>query len=103
MAYGVISQWTSSVARDAAMEATAREKYVPGIKALGALNAFFIATGDTTFNVVTIYPDEATATAAADKQRHCARKQPPICRSRWSARCVGMFLHRFRAASSWWN
>jgi len=69
MAYGVISQWTSSVARDAAMEATAREKYAPGIKALGALNAFFIATGDTTFNVVTIYLDEASATAAADKQK----------------------------------
>jgi hypothetical protein len=51
------------------MEATARDKYVPGLKALGALNAFFISTGDTTFNVVTIYPDEATATAAADKQK----------------------------------
>jgi hypothetical protein len=51
------------------MEATAREKYAPGIKALGAANAFFIATSDTTFDVVTIYPDEATATAAADKQK----------------------------------
>lgn len=69
MTYGVISHWTSSVARDAAMEATARDKYVPGLKALGALNAFFISTGDTTFNVLTIYPDEATATAAADKQK----------------------------------
>lgn len=69
MAYGVISQWTSSVARDAAMEAMARDKYVPGIKALGALHAYFVSTGDTTFNVVTIYPDEATATVAADKQK----------------------------------
>lgn len=69
MAYGVISQWTSSVAFDAAMEAEAREKYIPGIKALGALSSFFIYTGDTTFNVVTIYPDEATATAAAEKQK----------------------------------
>ena len=69
MAYGVISQWTSNVPRDAAMEAEAKQKYIPGIKALGALNAFFIATSDTTFNVVTIYPDEATATAAADKQK----------------------------------
>jgi hypothetical protein len=69
MAYGVISQWTSSAAFDAAMEAEAREKYIPGIKALGALNSFFIYTGDTTFNVVTIYPDEATATAAAEKQK----------------------------------
>lgn len=69
MAYGVISQWTSSAAFDAAMEAEAREKYIPGIKALGALNAFFIYTGDTTFNVITIYPDEARATAAAEKQK----------------------------------
>lgn len=69
MTYGVISQWTSSVPMDAAMVATAREKYVPGIKALGALHAFFISTGDTTFNVVTIYPDEASATVAADKQK----------------------------------
>lgn len=69
MAYGVISQWTSSVPRDAALEAEARQKYVPGIKALGALNAYFIATSDTTFDVVTIYPDEATATAAAEKQK----------------------------------
>jgi phage-related baseplate assembly protein len=69
MTYGVISQWTSNVSMDAAMEALAREKYLPGIKALGALSAFFIYTGDTTFNVVTIYPDEATATAAAEKQK----------------------------------
>lgn len=69
MAYGVISQWTSSVARDAAMETEAKQKYIPGLKALGALNVFFIATSDTTFNVVTIYPDEATATAAAEKQK----------------------------------
>jgi hypothetical protein len=69
MTFGVISQWTSSVSRDAAMEAEARQKFIPGIKALGALNAFFISTGDTTFNVVTIYPDEATATAAAAKQQ----------------------------------
>ena len=69
MTYSVISQWTSSTPRDAAMEAEARQKYIPGLKALGAQNAFFIATGDTTFNVVTIYPDEATATAAGEKQK----------------------------------
>ncbi len=69
MTYGVISQWTSSTAFDASMEAEAREKYIPGIKALGALSSFFIYTGDTTFNVVTIYVDEATANAAAKKQK----------------------------------
>ena len=74
MAYGVISQWTSTVAINAALEAEAREKYLPGIKALGALHAFFVSTGDTTFNVVTIYPDEATATAAAEKQKALREK-----------------------------
>lgn len=69
MAYGVISQWTSSAAFDAAMETEAREKYIPGIKALGAVSAFFIYTGDTTFSVISIYPDEAAATAAAEKQK----------------------------------
>ncbi len=69
MAYGVISQWTSTVAIDAAMEAEAREKYVPAIKALNAQNVFFVITGDSTFNVITIYPDEATATAALEKQK----------------------------------
>ena len=69
MTYGVISQWTMSVAKNEAMEAEARDKFVPGIKALGALNAYFIYTSDTTFNVVTIYPDEATATAAGEKQK----------------------------------
>ena len=69
MTYGVISQWTSTVALDAAMETEAREKYLPSIKALNAQHVFFISTGDTTFNVVTIYPDEATATAAVEKQK----------------------------------
>ena len=49
-------------------EKTAQEKYVPGLKALGALHAYFIYTGDMTFNVVTIYPDEAVASAAIAKQ-----------------------------------
>lgn len=69
MAYGVISQWTSSVPMDTAMANVAREKYAPGIKALGALHAYFISTGESSFNVVTIYPDEASANLAAEKQK----------------------------------
>lgn len=72
MTYAVISQWTSAVERGSEAgkinEKTAQEKYAPGLKALGAVNAYFMYTGDTTFNVVTIYPDEATATAAVAKQ-----------------------------------
>jgi hypothetical protein len=72
MTYAVISQWTSSVARGSEAgkknEKTAQNKFVPSLKALGAVNAYFMSTGDTTFNVITIYPDEATATAAIAKQ-----------------------------------
>lgn len=68
MAYGVISHWVSNVAIDEAMEAEARDKYLPGIKALGAQHVFYVSTGATSFDIVTIYPDEATATAAAEKQ-----------------------------------
>jgi hypothetical protein len=72
MTYAVISQWTSSVDRSAEAgknnEKTAQNKFVPSLKALGAVHAYFMYTGDTTFNVITIYPDEATATAAIAKQ-----------------------------------
>ena len=68
MSFGVISDWTSTVPRNEEMTAQARDKYVPSIKSLGATQVFFIATGESTFKVVTIYPDEATANSARDKQ-----------------------------------
>jgi hypothetical protein len=72
MTYATISQWTSSVSRESEAgknnEKTAQEKYIPGLKALGALHAYFIYTGDMTFSVITIYPDEAVASAAIAKQ-----------------------------------
>lgn len=72
MTYAVISQWTSSVDRGSetgkSNEKAAREKFLPTLKSFGAVNAYFMYTGDMTFNVVTIYPDEATATAAIAKQ-----------------------------------
>ena len=49
-------------------EATTTLTRAASLKALGAVNAYFMYTGDTTFNVITIYPDEATATAAIAKQ-----------------------------------
>jgi hypothetical protein len=68
MSYGVISDWTSSVPNNDAMRAEARDKYAPAVKALGATHVHFIETGESTFQVVTIYPDEATANSARDKQ-----------------------------------
>jgi hypothetical protein len=72
MTYAVSSQWTSSVDRGFEAgknnEKTAQNKFVLSSKALGAVNAYFMYTGYTSFNVITIYPVEATATAAIAKQ-----------------------------------
>ena len=68
MSFGVISDWTSSAPMSDELKNEARGKYAPGVKALGASSVYFIQTGDSTFQVVTIYPDEATANAARDKQ-----------------------------------
>ena len=73
MSYAVISEWVSKNSRQStegqAQEQAAKEKFAPGVMALGATAVYFIYTSDTTFNVVTIYPDEATSTNAAEKQR----------------------------------
>jgi hypothetical protein len=68
MSFGVISAWTSTVPNNEEMKAEARNKYAPAVKSLGASHVYFIETGESTFNVVTIYPDEATANSARDKQ-----------------------------------
>jgi len=63
------------------MKAEARNKYAPAVKSLGASHVYFIETGESTFNVVTIYPDEATANSARDKQnavRASATAELPI-------------------------
>ena len=72
MSYATISNWNSSITRgsDAGKnnEKLINEKYLPALKAMGATHAYFIYTGDTTASIVTIYPDEATATSAVAKQ-----------------------------------
>ena len=81
MAYAVISHWTNDEAQREGSYAAAREKFAPALKALGATDAFFIATTTTTFQVVTVYPDEATAKAALAKQaaiRAQAAQQLPV-------------------------
>ena len=72
MTYAVISNWTSTVSIQSTegdpMRAMARDRFAPGVIALGALNVYFIAITDTSFHVVTIYPDEAAAVAATERQ-----------------------------------
>lgn len=81
MSYGVISNWTSTVPNNEEMRAEARNKYAPGVKSLGATQVFFVETGESAFQVVTIYPDEATANTARDKQnalRATATSEMPV-------------------------
>lgn len=66
MSYCTISNWTTTDWNDE-MEALARDKYVPLVKAVGASGVQMIRTGDNSFTVVTHYADEATAMAAQEK------------------------------------
>lgn len=66
MAFATISNWVTTEWTDE-MEALARDKYVPMIKAVGACSAQMIRTGDNSFSVVSHYVDEATAMAAQEK------------------------------------
>ena len=68
MSFGVISVWTSSSPMSDELRNEARNKYAPGVKALGASQVHFIQTSDSSFQVVTIYPDETVANSARDKQ-----------------------------------
>ena len=68
MTYGVISNWKSNVSNNDDMRALAKSKYLKSVMDLGAAHCYFIETGADTFSVCTVYPDEATATAASAKQ-----------------------------------
>lgn len=68
MTYAVISNWKSNVVNNEEMRGLARSKYVKSVMALGALNCYFIETGNDVFSVCTIYPNEATASASSAKQ-----------------------------------
>lgn len=68
MAYATITTWTvkDSSTMDTAVRVM-QEKYMPGIRALGATQALTIRTGPDSAAVLSVYPDEATRDAAAAK------------------------------------
>lgn len=66
MSYCTISHWDCTEWTDA-MEALARDKYVPLVMGVGAQSVDMIRTGDLTFSVVTRYSDQAAADAAQQK------------------------------------
>ncbi len=66
MAYSTISNWVTTEWTDA-LEAVARDKFLPLIMGAGASRVQMIRTGEYSFTVVTEYTDEAAALAAQEK------------------------------------
>ena len=66
MAYVTVSHWTATEMTDE-MIATANEKFVPMIMAVGASSVQMVRTGDLSMCVVTQYSDAATAESAQAK------------------------------------
>ena len=64
--YVTMSHWEASEMTDEMIE-TMQTKFMPMIKSLGAKQCFEVQTSDTTVTIVTVYPDEATKTAASEK------------------------------------
>jgi hypothetical protein len=64
----VISQWSAAKELDDELISIVQEKFVPGIKALGAERAFFVETGPDAIQVIVVYADEDTANRAREAQ-----------------------------------
>ncbi|MEO9573891.1 MAG: hypothetical protein ABJ263_14335 [Tateyamaria sp.] len=80
MSYYSVSHWAATEWTDE-MEALARDKYVPMVKALGAQSVDMIRTGDLSFVVVTKYADAAAGQAAQsriDEIRDQAAEELPM-------------------------
>lgn len=63
MGYITVSNWTTTEWTDA-LEAVARDTFLPLIMSAGASDVRMIRTGDLSFSVLTEYADEASASAA---------------------------------------
>ena len=66
MAYSTISNWVTTEWTDA-LEAVARDTFLPLIMGAGARRVQMIRTGEYSFTVVTEYADEDAALAAQEK------------------------------------
>jgi hypothetical protein len=66
MGYLTVSTWTTTEWTDA-LEAVARDRFLPLIMTAGASGVRMIRTGDLSFSVVTEYDSEANAASAQAK------------------------------------
>ena len=69
MSYITISSYKNDpdFDRDAAMEIV-RQKYVAAVLGLGAENVYFVELPDNQTRVISVFPTQAIAAAAAEKQ-----------------------------------
>lgn len=67
MAYGTITTWTIDTADIEEQIETVQTSFLPSLRKLGAEQAFMMRTGQTEVAVVTVFPDEATRSAALDQ------------------------------------
>lgn len=66
MAFITLTHWTGTEMNDEMISA-ARDTFVPLIKGVGADRVEMVRTGDLTMTVITHYPSETVAKAAAEK------------------------------------
>ncbi len=64
MPYAVISNFNSEKPIDEKNIGYAKSTLIPMLKLLGAKHAYLCITGENSFSVITIYPDEKTAATA---------------------------------------
>ncbi len=64
MSYATISTSKGDRSPDDDMIAMLNSKYAPALKAMGAVNVYFIQTGEFESAVVTIWPNETTRDTA---------------------------------------
>tara|TARA_B100000029_G_C17573032_1_gene957300 strand:+ start:977 stop:1264 length:288 start_codon:yes stop_codon:yes gene_type:complete len=68
MSYAVISNINSEKSIDEKSIGYAKSTLIPMLKLLGAKHAYLCKTGENSFSIITIYPDEKTAATALAKQ-----------------------------------
>ena len=68
MTYAIISNWSSEEEIDHKSVAYAETALLPMLKLLGADYVYLCKTSKNAFSVITIYPDESTASNASAKQ-----------------------------------
>ena len=64
--YATISHWEAEEINEEMIK-TMKEKFMPMLKSLGAINCYEVQTSEKTVSIFTIFPDEKTKINASEK------------------------------------